>query len=115
MVIRGTIKDKQTGEALPSANIFISGADGKYVAGSPGTYTDPYGKYMFNAEGNYLTATYTGYQSKTLPVSDTVNFDLTRGVGLPEVQITGFALWPRVLAIIITIIVFIWLLKPFHK
>lgn len=114
MNITGHIIDKTTGESLPGANIYFSAENGVYIPGAIGTYTDGNGNYSINGVGEYITATFTGYQKLTLPASSTVNFALTQGSNLPEVEITARALLPYILTVIVTTIAVIWLLKPFQ-
>ena len=86
------IKGKVTenGEALIGVSVSIDGT-------TTGTITDLDGNYSLNAEpGNYvLTASYVGYSSTSKRISLaegemlTVNFDLTPGVLVDEVVVTG--------------------------
>lgn len=113
MLIQGKISDKTTGELLPGANVYFTASGGVYIPGTTGTYTDQFGNFAIDGVGEYLTASYTGYRNLTLRVDPTVNFDLTSGSDLPEVNIIDTALWPRILVVIVTTIVVIWVLKPF--
>ena len=100
-MLTGTVKDRSTGETLPYANVFITGADGVYKPGAKGTITNINGVYNFDAQGTHLTASYTGMQPQTIAIGTqtTINFQLEPGANLlPEVVITATQYWPRILA-----------------
>lgn len=64
-VIRGIIKDKDSGEPLISANILVKST-------GEGTVTDFDGKFSLNTTAKFplqVTASYVGYLDKTLDVS----------------------------------------------
>jgi hypothetical protein len=116
MYIYGTIRDRNTGETLPQANIYFSDAQGNYTAGSEGTAADENGYYSIHGTGDYLTASYTGYKKQITPAAPgRFDFALTSGIGLPEVVIKGKILWPRILAGLIILVFLIYLYKKLHK
>ena len=116
MEITGTVKDKATGETLPNAAIYFSGQDGVWLPGTTGTLADENGNFTISKasdDKNYLTATYTGYANKAVPVAETINFKLSTNAILPAVNITGTMILPRVAILLLFVIILIWILKPF--
>ena len=83
--IWGYVKDADSGEPLPGANVFLEGtsigaatnAEGKYEISQvpPGTYT--------------LVIRYIGYKEKKIPVTVVANEALRQDVALPFVTIEG--------------------------
>lgn len=67
-IIKGTVKDKQTNESLPGANIIIEGS-------TTGTVSDFDGNYEFTvAPGTYtLAARFVGYETARRSISVTAN------------------------------------------
>lgn len=67
-IIKGTVKDKQTNESLPGANIIIEGS-------TTGTVSDFDGNYEFTvAPGTYtLAARFVGYETSRRSISVTEN------------------------------------------
>lgn len=64
-VVEGTVKDAQTGDALPGANVLIVGT-------SLGAATDLNGRFVINSveAGSYtIKTTYVGYTTKETPVT----------------------------------------------
>lgn len=110
-MLKGTVKDKQTGETLPFANVYISDVKGNITAENKGTAANLAGIYEFSGVGDYLTASYTGYKKQTKTIDNTViNFELqTDSATLPEVVISATPYWKYIL-IAILIGVITWLL-----
>lgn len=89
-------KVASAGEAIIGANILVAGT-------STGTITDLDGNYSLDlAEGTYLVeVTYTGYTTQTFNVtlgvgeSKTMDIELTEGVSLGDVVVTGSRTAPR--------------------
>ena len=113
MTVTGKVTDQQ-GTPLINAAVYFSGSDGKYINGNAATTTDENGNYILRGtESPYVTASYTGYTTRTMHLNQMVNFEMRTNNNLQEVNILGSMLWPRIAIILIVIIVTIWLLKPF--
>ena len=72
--IKGVVIDKQTGDPLPGANVFIKGT-------TFGAATDLNGKFIFSfdpMETFYLTASFMGYKSEAKFLSSTDDFSNIR-------------------------------------
>jgi len=111
MIISGTITDKTTGETLPNASVYFSNAGGN-ITNNQGTASNLDGEYSITGEGDYLTASYTGYAKQTIPAtSGRHDFALSSGLNLPEVIIKGKILWPRILAGMILLGMVVYLYK----
>jgi hypothetical protein len=86
IVLKGTVTDIKSGETLPGAHILIS-------AVKIGTPANSYGFYSIHLEkGDYQAEiTYIGYQKMALPLSlssdTTINFQLTSGIDIMEVDV----------------------------
>ena len=79
MTISGTVRVKNTNEKLIGANVFLSDGNGNPSGVPIGTSTDYNGFYAFDVlESNlsYVTASFIGYKTTTLPRSAFVNFIL---------------------------------------
>ena len=90
-MIKGTVIDKSTGEILPFVNVFISTVEGRPTDENRGTAADAGGVFALNASpGEYLTASYVGYNRETVKIYDAsqkVNFQLVTSNDLPAVEI----------------------------
>lgn len=85
MVVQGHVKDSQTGEALPSANVTLVGTGLGAAADVNGKYTIrnvPAGKYT-------IRASYIGYKSAEFQIDVKEGVNLTRDFGLENVGIKG--------------------------
>ena len=85
--IRGTVKDAETGEALPGANVFLQGT-------SIGAATNIKGEYEISRipAGTYtLVINYIGYKEKRIEVTVNANQILRQDVALSFVTIQGEA------------------------
>ena len=79
MLITGIVVDKNTEEGLVGANVFLSDGNGNPSGVPIGSSTDINGVYVIDdLESNlsYVTASYIGYKTTTLPRSSSVNFKL---------------------------------------
>jgi TonB-linked SusC/RagA family outer membrane protein len=66
-VVRGSVADASTGEALIGASVLVKGA-------STGTVTDINGNFSLELSGHkMLTVSYVGYQTKEVTVTSTTN------------------------------------------
>ena len=113
--ISGNVTDAKTGESLPYANIYLSDASGKYIAGTPGTITNPAGNYTLIGENTHITASYTGYARQTKPYSNWVNFKLEpESYLLPEANVVGKRIvknWQYLIILVIAIAAGIYIAK----
>ncbi len=83
--ITGTVTDDE-GVPLIGASILVQGT-------STGTITDFEGNYSISAgEGDVMVFSYTGYETKQVTVgsSDVIDVELSAGVALDEVIVTGY-------------------------
>jgi TonB-dependent receptor len=83
--IKGTVKDGQTGEPLPSANVSVVGT-------SLGAVTDVEGRFMLRgvpAGARTLRASYLGYKPKDVQVTVRAGEDITQDFRLAYEGITG--------------------------
>lgn len=87
--VKGTIKDKTTGETLPQANVYFSDRHGNILPSHEGTATDLNGLYEIEGNGAYITASYVGYAKKTKPFKSILNFELESGVELKGIVISA--------------------------
>lgn len=70
-VVKGSVTDASTGEALIGASVLVKGA-------STGTVTDIDGNFTLELSGRkILTVSYVGYQSKDVTVTSTANLKIT--------------------------------------
>ncbi|MEM9917554.1 MAG: TonB-dependent receptor [Bacteroidota bacterium] len=86
-MVTGTITDAESDEPLIGASILLQGT-------SSGTITDFEGKYSLEAnEGDVLVISYTGYSTVELTVGtdDLSNVQLSEGVALGEIVVTGYS------------------------
>lgn len=91
-MIKGTVKDGQTGGPLPWAHIYISDSIGNLASSQFATTSDLSGQYNLLASGDFITASYTGYQRQTKAISQDqkVDFMLTPAIfNLSEFEIIG--------------------------
>ena len=85
--IEGTVKDAQTGDFLPGANVVVAGT-------SLGASSDISGKYVIHSvpPGTYtIRASYVGYTSASLPLQVTGSGPVTQNFSLKAVAIEGEA------------------------
>ena len=85
--ISGVVLDEETNEALIGASILVKST-------STGTVTDIDGKFSVNAkEGDVLVVSYTGYadQDVTVGAEKMITINMSQGVALDEVVVTGYA------------------------
>ena len=85
VTIQGTVKDAQTGDALPGANVVLVGT-------SMGASTDITGKYVIHnvSAGAYtLRATYVGYRTAEVSLQVQEGVDINRDFKLVAVSIEG--------------------------
>ena len=83
--IKGTVKDGQTGEPLPSANVSVVGT-------SLGAVTDVEGRFMLRgvpAGTRNLRASYLGYKPKDVQVTVRAGADVTQDFKMAYEGITG--------------------------
>ncbi len=83
--VKGTVKDGQTGEALPSANVSVIGT-------SLGAVTDVEGRYTLRgvpAGTRTLRASYLGYKPKDVQVQVKANGEVTQEFRMAYEGITG--------------------------
>ncbi|HEY9165719.1 MAG TPA: TonB-dependent receptor [Candidatus Kryptonia bacterium] len=83
--IKGSVKDSQTGDALPGATILLKGT-------SLGSSSDLAGDFIIRnvPPGSYtLRATYVGYRSVEVPITVNEGQDLTENLKLEAVAIQG--------------------------
>ena len=85
--ITGKVTDAENGEGLIGASIMVSGT-------STGTATDFEGNFRLNlpADATSLRISYTGYGDKTIQIgtSNTIDVQLSPGIGLEETVIIGY-------------------------
>jgi len=85
--ISGTVKDKDSGEALPGVSVTVKGT-------TTGVITDLSGSYkIVAAEGNILVFSFIGYSSieKTVGNASTISIDLVSEAKLlSEVRVVGY-------------------------
>jgi TonB-dependent receptor len=85
VTIRGVVKDAQTGDALPGANVFIVGT-------GMGAATDIKGKYVIrdvSTGAHTLRATYIGYRAEEVSLQVQEGVDIVRDFNLVAVGIEG--------------------------
>ena len=87
ITISGKITDKETGEALPQANVYFSDRQGQILSDHQGSAADNNGNYTIEGNGAYITASYVGYTKETKPFKRSVDFKLKSGVNLKEVEV----------------------------
>ena len=90
-VIRGTVTDASSGEALPYVNVVLLP-----VQFGVGTMTGDDGKYslIFNVKGENILFSFVGYETVTIPLTEITNGELNvklkpSATTLGEVLITG--------------------------
>ena len=116
MQVHGYITDKATGESLPQANIFFSDRNGQILPANQGTAANENGFYQMSGEGNFVTASYTGFTPQTKSIGRQMNpvgmnFQLAEGTTLQEFTVIGFVWWPRILAALILLAVLWYVIK----
>ena len=90
MNIKGRIKDSVSGEFLFGANIFISDKFGNLSNPPKASVSDPDGYFSLKGitpnigRQNYISASYIGYETKTVKIT-----------GTSEVEIIDFSLSPK--------------------
>jgi hypothetical protein len=85
VTIRGVVKDAQSGDALPGANVFIVGT-------GMGAATDVRGKYVIrdvSTGAHTLRATYIGYRAEEVSLKVQGGVDIVRDFNLVAVSIEG--------------------------
>jgi hypothetical protein len=93
MILTGKILSKD--EELAFASVYISDKDGNQLSGKSGVSSSFDGTYhLETSKQDYVTASFVGYSSKTILVSEkcksstcSYNFNLKQGIELPEVNI----------------------------
>jgi len=82
MNIKGQVKDSVSGEFLFGANIFISDEFGNLSNPPKASVSDPDGYYSLNnvtpnvGKQNYISASYIGYETKTVKITGTSELDI---------------------------------------
>jgi len=116
MQLQGKITDKQTGETIPGANIYISDATGYMLNPPTGTQSDANGMYaLFVPNGAYVTASFVGMKKQMVqpiaqqcvaaPCTTIQNFELESGSPLEVVEIQAKKPFPWLIAIASTVII----------
>jgi TonB-dependent receptor len=85
VTVQGRVKDAQTGEALPSANVMLVGT-------GLGAAADINGKYLIRnvPAGSYIIrASYIGYKSIEVPIDIKEGVNVTQDLALENVGIRG--------------------------
>jgi hypothetical protein len=95
MFIEGKIIDAKTKEPMFGVNVFISDSSGKIGNPPVGSPTDPDGEYFFQGGkvGDYISASYVGYKTKTKKISSSspINWELEpTAEALPEFQVIEY-------------------------
>lgn len=109
MQLQGKITDKQTGETLPGANIYISDANGNVLNPPTGAQSDANGMYAFFVpNGSYVTASFVGMKKQVVqpiaqqciasPCNTIQNFELESGSPLEVVEIQAKKPFPWLIA-----------------
>lgn len=116
MQLQGKITNKQTGETIPGANIYISDANGAVSYTPTGAQSDANGMYAFFVpNGAYVTASYVGMKKQVVqpiaqqcvssPCTTIQNFELESGSPLEVVEIQAKKPFPWLIAIATTVII----------
>lgn len=86
--ITGTVTDAQNGEPLIGASVLVQGTN-------TGTVTDFNGEFsIMAADGDVFVVSYTGYDPQEVTVEpgmNTMNIELTAGIVIDEVVVTGYS------------------------
>lgn len=88
ILVQGKVTD-ETGQGLPYANVFFSDRNGQILDTNQGTTTDENGNFGIQGNAAYITASYVGYQSQTKPFKSNLEFQLSAGIALNEVEVIG--------------------------
>lgn len=89
-IIKGTVRDKDTGGPIPGANIFLKGA-------RPGTITNANGEFTYRinlgkTDKTLLTISFLGMKTQEIAIGDQESFNIyleTESLGMNEVVVTG--------------------------